>query len=165
MSASVNELCAHNSIPAMSNKIIRDGAVAVLITGSYGAGWSTWDSRLSVFDPVVVRYVLRLGPPPVPTHHRHGMPVNKECAAIPIVPCQCNKHTCMHYSTDDVVHMKDLCVEWVPLGVPFRVREYDGMESVEKLDMDLWTTVTSADAGVETLSAEELAVLGAPHNQ
>lgn len=34
--------------------------------------------------------------------------------------------------------VKNLAVEWIPVGTKFRICEYDGLESVEYYDMDDW---------------------------
>lgn len=89
------------------NKVIRDGKVAVLYSPGYGAGWSTWGDKESVFDPDTVAWV---------ENGKKG-----EC------PYQGKQY---HYMGG----ADDLVVEWLPIGTVFEITEYDGSESIKIID-------------------------------
>jgi ferredoxin-fold anticodon binding domain-containing protein len=95
-------------------KVIRDGKVAVLSTSAHGAGWHTWGAPIeAVFDPEMVEAVLA-------NNHKLAEEIAKR-------------------KWSDVYEggVKNLEVEWIPQGMPFRIREYDGLESIECLgDID-----------------------------
>jgi hypothetical protein len=100
-----------------------EGKVAVLYSPGYGAGWSTWahDENvrvLSAFDVEVVKWIMA------------GKPKN---------------HFTQEYFEEKyggyvfVGDMDQLEIEWIEPGTKFRIREYDGFESIETLDEVKWT--------------------------
>lgn len=92
-------------------KVIRDGMVAVLYSPGYGAGWHTWGAPVeAVFDPELVEAVL----------------AGDKDKAVEIA----NRKWPDEYDGG----VRDLVVEWIPQGMPFRINEYDGSESIECLD-------------------------------
>ena len=95
----------------MSNKVIRDGKVAVLYSPGFGAGWSTWNSQNTdlVFDPVIVDFVL-----------------NKSENWIEGVLAYCS----IAYPDAYTGGVEGLKVEWVASGSQFLIEEYDGSETV-----------------------------------
>lgn len=98
-------------------KVIRDGKVAVLYSPGYGAGWYSWHSIPELlFDPVVVDMVEKKEP---------------------------------YYKIENYCHEKygdepylggseDLTVAWLDVGTKFKIREYDGSESIETEDSIRW---------------------------
>ena len=100
----------------MTEKLIRDGKVAVLYSPGYGAGWSTWSSNNSeamVFCPELAAAVLS---------------GNKELSrkiAEDKFPeaCQGGVH--------------QLAVEWIESGIRFSIYEFDGSECVHILGRDI----------------------------
>ena len=90
-------------------KLIRDGKVAVLYSSGYGAGWSTWNSEYPdcLFDPEIAQIVLG----------------EKQGDIEEIVKSKYPGFYCGGAS--------QLNVEWLPVGTPFRIGEYDGFESVD----------------------------------
>lgn len=96
----------------MVEKIIRDGMVAVAVSGGYGAGWSTWTD----IDPMDARFN---------TLFLEGK--NQEAADL------CDELD-MGYNGGAV----DVRIEWVPVGTKFRIDEYDGNESLMALDDYTW---------------------------
>jgi hypothetical protein len=110
----------------MSNKVIKDGKVAVLYSPGFGAGWSTWnmypegrDSPLSelLFDSVIVDFVLNK-----PENWLQG--IEAYCELI--------------YPGAYTGGASDLEVMWIPAGSQFLVEEYDGSESVVLSDEMKW---------------------------
>ena len=100
------------------NKLVENGKVAVVYSPGFGAGWYTWnlESPEIVFDPNIVTYVK--------TESWDELKVYMEL-----------KYTDLYLGG-----MKDLTVEWIPVGVQFKIREYDGSESIEYRDSDKWLT-------------------------
>ena len=93
------------------NKVVRDGKVAVLIAPSYGAGWYTenLDENL-LFDPILVQYVEE----------------NNKTAL--------KRYAKKQYPNAYIEAADDLTVRWIKEGILFRVKEYDGSESIEVLE-------------------------------
>lgn len=98
------------------DKVIEDGCVAVLYSPGYGAGWSTWVGakyqEAALFHPKFVQAA------------RDGVldvdPVVEEI-----------------FGSDTTFYTggwEDITIKWVPVGTRFRIREYDGYETVEYLD-------------------------------
>lgn len=101
-------------------KVIRDGKVAVLVSPGYGAGWSTWApydeiQERCLFDPLIVAWVEGGKKGPVPIDHLG----------------------------DDYLYdggASDLEIFWVPVGVKFRIHEYDGHERLILLSEEKYFT-------------------------
>ena len=102
----------------MTDRVIRDGRVAVVYSPGFGAGWSTWDhgnyGDALVFDPNIVTYVE--------TKRWNELKVYME----------------LKYPDLYLGGIGDLTVEWVPVGAQFKVTEYDGSESIEYRDSEDW---------------------------
>lgn len=92
------------------SKLIRDGKVAVVYSPGFGAGWYTWNqsSPDCLFDSDIALIVLG---------EKEGN--IKEIAK--------NKWGDGFYCGSNV---SDLTVEWLPVGTPFRIDEYDGSEAI-----------------------------------
>jgi hypothetical protein len=103
----------------MSNKVIRDGKVAVLYSPDFGAGWSTWNTLLPelLFDPIIVDFVLNK-----PENWLQG--IEAYCELV--------------YPGSYTGGASDLEVMWIPAGSQFLVEEYDGSESVVLKDEMKW---------------------------
>jgi len=99
----------------MTDKVVRDGKVAVLYSPGYGAGWSTWNGCLgeeAVFCPDLVAAALgETGETQLAVIERVW--ANEEYVCTLGVP---------------------LSVEWVPQGYTFEISEYDGFEAVRIFD-------------------------------
>jgi hypothetical protein len=88
-----------------------DGKIAVLVSGGFGAGWSTWNDHgdFLAMDKTVVEMKIR------------GSTEDE-------VQEYCNG------ANDDAPYMGGWAgaeIEWVTEGEAFRVTEYDGSESLE----------------------------------
>jgi hypothetical protein len=93
-------------------KIVRDGKVAVAVSGGYGAGWSTWndinpmDARLNqLFLDGKVDEVVRI---------------------------------CYEENLGYAGGAENVEIEWVPVGTRFVIEEYDGSESLMTIDDFGW---------------------------
>jgi hypothetical protein len=99
------------------------GKVAVLYSSGHGAGWSTWnwgDGRIGdmcTFDPEVVQWVLD----GKPKNHFSGEYFEE-------------KYGGYFYSGG----LDNLVIEWMNPGQKFLITEYDGYESIEKVEDVCW---------------------------
>lgn len=90
-------------------KVEKDGMIAVLVSGGFGAGWSTWNRKhreVLCMDADIVRAVLDKDIP----------------KAVEIAKQKCGD---FYAGGAD-----DLDVEWVKKGAAFEITEYDGNESL-----------------------------------
>jgi len=97
-------------------KIIRDGKVAVLYSPGFGAGWSTWNQELPelVFNPVIVDFVEK-----------------EQWDELAV-------YVSLKYPDIYDGGMRDLEIAWLDVGAEFRIREYDGSESIEVKEELMW---------------------------
>ena len=96
-------------------KVIRDGKVAVIYSPGFGAGWLTWDApKELVFDPQLVEMIE-----------------NGEQEKI-------EKHLTKRGYDFYMGGADKLEIEWIPEGTAFKIREYDGSESIEIRDLNNW---------------------------
>ena len=105
------------------DKVIRDGKVAVLVSPGYGAGWSTWETKLSqdilLFSPLIVEMVEAGRQKEI----TEGW-INEKFGVEDVYPGGAYQ----------------LEIEWVEVGTKFTIREYDGSEWLEELDIESWQT-------------------------
>ena len=103
------------------DKVVRDGKVAVLVTGDYGCGWySAHYEPALLFSPEVVRWV------------EAGKP-DSEALALETMLSE-------EFSQAYLYGMKNLEVLWLPVGKRFLIQEYDGLETLltmEELDLQV----------------------------
>ena len=98
----------------MTEKVVRNGLVAVLYSPNFGAGWSTWCSgskeevEILLFHPKIV-----------------AMVESDRRSEITSDWLQTN----FNIDTYDG-GAEDLTVCWLKEGTPFAVHEYDGSESI-----------------------------------
>lgn len=106
-------------------KVVKDGAVAVLYSASFGGGWSSWadeqEKTLLLFDPDIVHLVLQ---------RESGLISARECEEQVDIIIQLKGYTCAQPAL--------LHVCWVPVGSRFIVQEYDGQETVVTQDAIQW---------------------------
>lgn len=102
----------------MKQRFIKDGKVAVVIAPSYGAGWSSWNSKIGetlVFHPAIVQMVL------------DGR--REEITREWLIDHFGEEFRDGFYEGND-----DLTVVWLPVGTKFLITEYDGAESIMTID-------------------------------
>lgn len=111
-------------------KVIRDGKVAVLYSPGFGAGWSTWNYSFPecMYDPDVVELIDSY------TIDEPYDLESKRVLAEKIIKLAEEKYGEEFYAGG----ADDLCIMWLPEGTSFRIREYDGSESVEIRDSIGW---------------------------
>jgi hypothetical protein len=98
-------------------KLIRDGKVGVLYSPGFGAGWSTWTDDYGsaiIFDPMMV-----------------GLVEQDKFDEL-------KTYVTLKYPDAYQGGMSDLKVAWIPVGTMFKIREYDGSESIEYKEADGW---------------------------
>jgi len=93
----------------------KDGFTAVLVSPGFGAGFSTWNKPEMAVDFDLVEAFLS------------GDMTRFEYIVI-------EKYGENMY----LGGMEDLEVQWVDEGKKFRIEEYDGSESVEVFDEEVW---------------------------
>ena len=98
------------------NKLIRDGKVAVLVSPGYGAGWSSWnpDTVELLFDPAIVELV---------EHNKWE---------------ELDVYVKLKYPGIYNGGMRDLEIEWLPVGTEFIIKEHDGAETIEIKSDIIW---------------------------
>jgi hypothetical protein len=98
------------------NKLIRDGKVAILYSPGYGAGWYTWNQAFPelIFDPGIVDLV---------EHNKFD---------------ELKTYVTLKYPEIFTGGMDDLKVDWLPVGIDFRITEFDGNEVIETKDEVDW---------------------------
>lgn len=102
----------------MTEKVVRDGKVAVLVSRGFGAGWSSWnDVPGCETNPEIVALVER------------------EASAEEIA-AKADELWPGHYWDG----AGGLCIEWVPEGMRYKIDEYHGAESIElESDVGGWS--------------------------
>jgi hypothetical protein len=91
------------------------GQVGVLVSPGFGAGWSTWENGVDVFDYEMIEAVL--------TKQRKG---------------ESEKIARSKYPNAYLGGVADLTVKFVNSGTKFHIREYDGYETLETIDDIDW---------------------------
>ena len=97
-------------------------AVAILISPGFGAGWSTWcwEYPEIAYDKRVIEWYFNNT-----TASEEDASMFLESIGYPNVYCG---------------GFHQLVVEWIPRGVQWRIKEYDGSESLETVEMVDWNT-------------------------
>jgi hypothetical protein len=119
----------------MSDKVIVDGKVAVLVSGGFGGGWSTWmkyhlsdgPCRSMAFEPKVVEILLA------------GL-MDKNRAERKVTKDKIEAYMAEAYPDFYAGGIGGLRIVWVPQGAKFHIEEYDGNETLV-LESDInWLT-------------------------
>ena len=108
----------------MTERLIRDGRVAVLYSPGWGAGWSTWEE-----DPDV-RMAMLFDPQIADIRDQGAADWQERAQAIAQIK----------YPDSYLGGLMDLKVKWLPVGTQFRVTEYDGNEDIETNTEIDWIT-------------------------
>ena len=106
----------------MSDRYIKDGKVAVLVSYGYGAGWSTWnwDHPNIIFDPFIVECVLE----------HNQLEGDAKIDHLDVLVPRVEEYGKKAYPGAYLGGVWGLDVTWVPVGEKFRIHEYDGSERV-----------------------------------
>lgn len=106
------------------------GEIAVLVSHDFGAGWSTWNTKELAYDKRVVEFWLK---------HKDDekfMNTVAERGGFGCVQSEANKEATNFFESIGYGRLylggfKDIYLVWVPKGLPFKITEYDGRESIE----------------------------------
>ena len=107
----------------MTNRLIRDGHVAIIYSPGFGAGWSTWNIEDNgygqdlIFDPGLADLIL------------NGKSQD-----------QIEAYVALKWNGVYTGGLQEARVEWVAQGTEFKITEYDGSESLQFRDRDEWIT-------------------------
>ena len=105
-----------HSFEVRADRIVRDGKeVAVLLSPGWGAGFITWNTGISPFEPKLVALVL----------------AGKQDELAKANPVEVAEW--LGLGDDDYVSLHgadDLVITYVPLGMGFEYDEHDGNESL-----------------------------------
>ena len=111
---------------------------AVLISGGFGAGWSTWEYSELAYDARIVEFWLA---------HKDNIEWMKTINNFGTMS-DAYKEACQFFKSigyEECPYMggfADIHLEWVPVGVGFHIDEYDGAESLTlQSDSDYWTVL------------------------
>ncbi len=105
------------------DKVIKGGQVAVVISCDYGGGWYSWHGIENLlYDPKIVEVL-------------EDNTISKFEAWEWIRP-----YVNGLYPEEIVIGEERLAVVWVPIGVKFRIAEYDGKESIVLQTDEQWLT-------------------------
>ena len=100
------------------DKVIKDGRIAVLISGGYGAGWSTWElPEEAIFDPGLVNLVEKVDK--LSTEDK-----------LTEIQEQILSYCTLKWGDEYLGGIDDLEIRWIPVGTKFSINEYDGSESI-----------------------------------
>jgi len=100
----------------MIDKCIKDGMVGVLVSGGYGAGFSTWNSIEGIeFEPHVIQML------------------EDEKSEEEIT-----KYLEEEYPEGYWGGVEGLEVVWLKPGTEFKITEYDGAEGIEYKENEYW---------------------------
>ena len=119
VSTNVNEVADE----VYADRVIRNGLVAVLYSPGYGAGWRTWNDDYGdaiLFDPWIVDILLN-------DNYSRKEQVQRILA-----------YCTLKYPNLYTGGVRDLTIEWIPVGTAFRIDDYDGNESIEFRDSMEW---------------------------
>lgn len=106
----------------MTHKYRKDGAVAVLYSPGFGAGWASWASNHNpdiIFDPWIVDVLLT------------SMLKDEKIEKI-------RAYCAIKYPDQYLGGIEDLTIAWLPEGTEFVIDEYDGSESITVKDHVKW---------------------------
>jgi len=105
----------------LTNRLIRDGKVAVIYSPGFGAGWSTWNLEYTeygqdlIFDPGLADLIS------------NGS--SQE---------QIEAYVILRWPGVYTGGLDQVVVKWIPIGTEFKITEYDGSESLQFCNSDEW---------------------------
>jgi hypothetical protein len=100
-------------------KVIKNSKVAVIYSPGYGAGWSTWNEAYKdflMFDSGLVDLIETKQLNRIEDYINSVLPDHRI------------------YISDNL----ELAIAWIPVGTQFRIKEYDGSESVVTKSDSYW---------------------------
>lgn len=111
----------------------KNGEIGVLVSPGYGAGWSTWGCDELAYDKRVVEFWL--------SHKgdEEFMATVEESGYYRVPESAAHKEameffSSLGYGSPYMGGFDEIELEYVKKGMPWRITEYDGSESLETLD-------------------------------
>lgn len=92
--------------------------IGILVSRGYGAGWSTWNYRAMAYDKRVIDFWIK--------NKGKDLEGDKEAEEA---------FEKMGYRGVYFGGFEDLGLEFVNVGVPWQINEYDGFETLKLLDI------------------------------
>lgn len=111
----------------------KNGKIGVLVSPGFGAGWSTWGYDELAYDKRVVEFWLSHKDDEefMATVDEFGFGGASESAAHKEAM---EFFSSLGYGTPYMGGFEDIELEFVEKGMPWRITEYDGSESLETFD-------------------------------
>lgn len=113
--------------------------VAVLVSHGFGGGWSTWNNSELAWDKRVVEYVMQY----------MDSEQWRNCVGIGGTTEYKEMMEFLHnigYGNDVYLGgLRQIAIEWIPIGAHFIIKEYDGNEYVEYRDQIAWMVFESEE--------------------
>ena len=106
----------------------KDGKIAVLVSGGFGAGWSTWNCKELAYDRRVVEFWLSK------EHDKKFLREIDDYGENDTKQKAKELFESWGYSHVYFGGFDDIRIVWVNRGVPFIIDEYDGNETLQMLD-------------------------------
>lgn len=106
-------------------------AYAVLISPGYGSGWFTDNCSYPeiAYDREIIAWYSSLSPEYIDEVKIRGTDANKYASSL---------FTSLGYNDIYFGGLKENMIRWIPIGSIWRIREYDGAEYIEYLDLKEW---------------------------
>ena len=100
-----------------AERVTRDGMVAVLVSGGFGAGWSSWgggEEEVLLFHPLLVEAKEK----------------RLSWSKVEVILAE------MGHPHVYMGGWGDVEIEWLPVGTRFDIEEYDGSETLRIITPD-----------------------------
>ena len=110
-------------------------AAAVLVSHGFGAGWSTWNDSNLAWDKRVVEYVMEHMEVP-DWRDNVGNDSIEHDEMVEFL-------NSIGYMDAYLGGLRQIAIEWVPVGAHFIIDEYDGNESITYRDDIVWKVIGS----------------------
>ena len=90
----------------------------ILVSPGFGSGWGSWNTIRLAYDRKVIEY-----------WQEHKKDCNTEQISIDLAKLG---HPGVYVSWTNWLNLR---LEWIPVGMRWRIREYDGAETIERLNL------------------------------
>lgn len=107
---------------------------AVLVSPGFGSGWSTWNDSKLAYDARAVQFWL--------DHKDDEQWMSDVDSFYKESPAHQEATQFFRSIGYDYVYFggfANIELKWVPAGTPWRIKEYDGAESLVFQDKEIWT--------------------------
>lgn len=104
---------------------------AVLISYGYGAGWSSWNEPELAYDKRVVEFWLSHKNNKDWMRTVNDFETSYQPASIAYKEAQEFFESIGYSPCPYMGGFADIALQWIPVGIEWRINEYDGAESIE----------------------------------